>query len=437
MIINVKHIQHATLFLLCVLGSLMIAGTAYPQDNVKLITGAKGKVCLKCHEKFQETIKSRYVHPLMKNGECTGCHVPHTSSHKNLLTAGPTKLCYNCHKKVLPEKATSAHRVVEEGQCNKCHNSHGSNNKFILLNSGNSLCLDCHKDMDEKINKNKFSHNALKKGRGCLNCHDPHSSNGFKFLLKKDAPSLCLGCHKTDRPSFKKKHMNYAVADSNCYSCHNPHGSDEKGILFASAHKPVKEKKCAECHAGPTSPTPLKVKKQGSELCRQCHKDMMDKTFSKNRVHWPLMDNTGCLNCHSPHAARQKKLLKGPEVSVCGTCHSDTVELQKLSIDNPKNKKWCEPVRKGTCTTCHSPHSSDNELLMVKSSIIDLCAECHKWETHSTHPIGEKIIDKRNKNLTLDCLSCHKSCGTENNPAMMYFETTYEMCVQCHLDRKR
>jgi len=437
MIINGKHIQNATLFLLCVLGSLIVAGTAYPQDNVKLITGAKGKLCLKCHEKLQETVKNRYVHPLMKNGECTGCHVPHASSHKNLLTAGPTKLCYNCHKKVLPEKATSAHRVVEEGQCNKCHSSHGSNNKFILITSGDPLCLDCHKDIAEKINKNRFSHKALKTGRGCLNCHDPHSSNGFKMLLKKDAPSLCLGCHKTDKPSFQSKHMNYAVAGSNCRSCHDPHGSDKKGILYAAVHKPVSEKKCTECHAGPQSSTPLKVKKQGSELCRQCHKDMMDKTFNKNRVHWPLLDNTGCLNCHSPHGAKQKMLLKGPLVSVCGACHADTIELQKLSIDNPKNENLCKPVKAGNCIVCHAPHSSDNELLMVKSSSVDLCSECHQWQTHSTHPIGEKIIDKRNKNLTLDCYSCHRSCGTGNYPRMMHYENTYEMCVQCHLERRR
>ena len=130
-------------------------------------------------------------------------------------------------------------------------------------------------------------------------------------------------------------------------------------------------------------------------------------------------------------------LLNGPVVSVCGKCHSDTVELQKLSIENPKNKKLCEPIKTGNCVVCHSPHSSDNELLMVKSSTIDLCAECHKWETHSTHPIGKKIIDQRNKNITLDCLSCHKACGTDNYPSMLHFENTYEMCVQCHLDRRR
>jgi len=437
MIINGKHIQHATLFLICVLGSLIVVRAAYPQNKVKLIPGAKGKLCLKCHEKFRETIKNRYVHPLMKKGECTGCHVPHASSHKNLLTDGPTKLCYNCHQKVLPEKANSAHKIVEEGQCNKCHSSHGSNNKFILIKSGNALCLDCHKDINEKINKNRFNHKALKTARGCLNCHDPHSSNNFNNLLTKDAPSLCLGCHKTNKPSFKKKHLNYSVANSNCRSCHSPHGSDKKGILFANVHKPVSEKKCSECHAGPGSSTPLKVKKHGSELCRQCHKTMMDKTFNKKRVHWPLLDNTGCLNCHSPHGAKQKMLLKRPVGKVCGACHIDTIELQKLSIDNPKNEDLCKPVKTGNCIVCHAPHSSDNELLMVKSTSMVLCGECHEWQTHSTHPIGEKIIDQRDKNLTVDCYSCHRSCGTGNNPKMMHYENTYEMCVQCHLERRR
>ena len=437
--INNKYLRNSTLFLLCILGPLIFAAVAqaYSPEKFKLKAGAKGKLCLKCHEKFQKTLKSRYLHPLLKNGECTGCHVPHASSHKGLLTAGPTKLCRECHKKVLPENARSTHMAVKEGDCKKCHNSHGSDNKFILTKSGSALCLDCHKDMGERIKKNQFRHKSLAKNKGCLNCHDPHASNRLAFLLKKEAPALCLGCHKTDKPFFKKRHMNYAVADSNCSSCHNPHGSDKKGILYAAAHKPVSEKKCGECHAGPKSSTPLKTKKQGIELCRQCHKEMMDKTLDKNRVHWPLLDNIGCLNCHNPHAAKQKKLLKGPIVNVCGSCHADTIELQKLSINNPKNKGLCEPVKTGNCITCHAPHAADNNLLMAQSSTTELCGKCHEWQTHSTHPIGDKIIDQRNKNLTVDCLSCHKSCGTGNNPGMMHFENTYEMCVQCHLDRRR
>lgn len=433
--INAISLQNSIFYLLFLSVWLIITGTAYPQDHAEIIPGAKGKVCLKCHEKFKETVRNRYVHPLMKNGECTGCHVPHASSHKNLLTAGPSMLCYDCHKKILPENANSAHGVVNEGRCDQCHNSHGSNYQFILKRSGNSLCLDCHKDLNETINKNRFNHGAMKTGKGCLNCHEPHASNRFKKLLKNDAPALCLRCHTTDKPSFKQKHLNYAVADSNCNSCHNPHGSEKKGILFASVHKPVSEKKCTECHAGPASSTPLKVMAQGSELCRKCHKDMMDNTLKKDRVHWPLMNNTGCLNCHTPHGAKQKMLLKGSVSSVCGACHSDTIELQKQSIENPENKMLCEPVKTGNCVTCHSPHSSDSVLLMVKPTGFELCGTCHEWQTHSTHPIGEKITDTRNKNLALDCYSCHNGCGTKNKPFMLHYGTTHEVCIQCHIER--
>jgi predicted CXXCH cytochrome family protein len=165
---------------------------------------------------------------------------------------------------------------------------------------------------------------------------------------------------------------------------------------------------------------------------------MVDQTFNKNRVHWPLVDKVGCLNCHSPHASKQQKLLKGSISSVCGECHSDTVALQEWSRNNPKNQKLCEPVKKGNCISCHSPHAADNVLLISEVSIsADLCGRCHEWQTHSTHPIGEKAIDQRNKNLTVECLSCHRACGTGNKPNMLTFDTTYELCVQCHVERRR
>ena len=436
--IKSKSLRHTTLFSLCIISSLIFAAPAYSEGKFKLKPGAKGKICLQCHETFKKTLKSRFVHPLLKKGECTGCHVPHTSSHKNLLTADTTKLCYNCHKKVLPEKARSAHKVVVEANCKECHDSHGSNNKFILKKSGNALCYDCHKDIEDNARNARFKHKSLEKDKGCVNCHDPHGSAKSDFLLEKDVPSLCLKCHKTNKPSFLKKHMNYQVAKSNCSSCHNPHGSNKRGNVFDVAHAAVTEKKCTECHQEPTSRNPLKTKKQTTELCKECHKKMVEQTFNKNRVHWPLVDNVGCLNCHDPHATKEQKLLKGSIINVCGKCHSDTVELQEWSINNPKNKNLCEPVKTGNCISCHSPHGSDNVLLITQQSIsADLCGRCHEWQTHSTHPIGEKVIDQRDKNLTVECLSCHKACGTGNKPSMLTFETTYELCIQCHVERRR
>ena len=428
------NLGYITLFSLCLMSFLTFAAPVHSKNEFKLKLGAKGQICLKCHETFKKTLKSRFVHPLLKKGECIGCHVPHSSSHKSLLNEDRAKLCYNCHKEVLPENARSSHDVVVEGNCKTCHDSHGSNNRFILSKSGNELCLDCHKDMSADVRKVRFKHKSLENRKGCLNCHDPHASAKSSFLLESQAPTLCLKCHKTDKASFAKKHMNYPVKNADCTSCHNPHGSNNRGIIFDVAHAAVTEGKCTECHQKPTS---LKTKKKTTQLCRECHKDMVDQTFNKNRVHWPLVDKVGCVNCHDPHATKEQKLLKGSIVNVCGRCHADTVELQEWSIKNPKNDYLCEPVKKGNCIACHSPHAADNVLLITQKSVTnDLCGRCHDWETHSTHPIGAKIIDNRNKNLTVECLTCHQACGTGNKPAMLTFNTTYELCLQCHVERR-
>lgn len=431
-----KQHRFITLFLFSMIIFLVIAGSSRSEENFKLKLGAKGVLCLKCHETFQKTLSSRYVHPLLKTGDCSGCHDPHTSSHANLLIAETKNLCYGCHKAILPEKAESAHTVVVDADCKKCHDSHGSNYKFILVKTGNDLCLDCHKEMIEGFRRATFKHDPTQKEKGCLNCHNPHASAKWPFLLQKDVPSLCLTCHKSTDPSFAGSHMNYSVKNTNCDSCHNTHGSNTKGMLFDVAHAPLAERKCMACHESPTAPDPLKIKKQGAELCNECHKEMVSGIFQKKRVHWALFDRKGCLNCHNPHATTQKKLLKGSIIKVCEQCHSDTVEQQKLSMNNQKDNRLCEPVKTGDCTRCHSPHASDNFLLITKPSLsFDLCGGCHQWLTHSTHPIGEKVVDQRNKNVTLSCLSCHKIHGTK--PNMLHFEPTYEMCIQCHIERKR
>jgi len=426
------------IFLLWPISALIFASPAYSQHKVKLKPGAKGSQCLNCHEEFKTTLKSRSVHPLMKRGDCTGCHDPHTSKHKNLLIADVKTLCSSCHKDMIPEKARSSHKLVLEGNCITCHNSHGSENRFILKQSGNALCAECHQDIGTKAQNVRYKHDPLQKNKGCLNCHNPHASTRADYLLKNEVPALCTGCHKTDRAFFAKRHLNYKVSDSNCTSCHNTHGSNKNGILYDDVHAPVAEKKCSQCHPGPGAANSLKAKKAGARLCRDCHQDIISDAFKKKRVHGPLVDKTGCQNCHNPHGGREKKLLNDTQSKVCGQCHEDTVKLQEWSINNPKNKNLCQPVKTGDCVACHSPHAADNALLMGQKNIsVDLCGKCHEWQSHSTHPIGEKAIDQRNKNLTVECLSCHLGCGTGNKPWMMPYETTYDLCTQCHIERRR
>ncbi len=433
---NLINMRYTILFLSIIICGLMISAPASPENKFRLKTGAKGEICLKCHEGFKEKLKDRFVHTPVKTGECSGCHNPHTSYYGNLLDNVSERICLKCHQKERHENARSAHTVVMEGNCTKCHDPHASNNRSVLLKSGNELCFDCHADMGNKVKSVRFKHKPV--NENCLECHDPHASAKFAFLLKDDTPAICIKCHKVDKPSFIKQHMNYPVAASKCDGCHDSHGSNKAVIVYETVHDPVAKKKCGECHADPASPSPLAIKKDGVELCRECHKSMVEETFNKNRIHWPLLDRSGCLNCHNAHAAKQTKLLTESVRGVCGKCHKDTTALQEISINNPKNPGLCKPVKEGNCIDCHSPHAADNILLVDKPSMsYDVCGKCHNWQAHSTHPLGEKFIDQRNKNLSVDCMSCHRACGTGNKPRMTHFDTITETCVQCHQELRR
>lgn len=418
------------LTVLVVICSLAVAiARSDAKDNFKLKPGAQGKVCLGCHSTFAEKIKNTYVHTPLRQGECIGCHSPHTSSHDKLLAADSSKICYTCHAGVIPEKAKSSHKVVAEGGCVKCHDPHAAANKFNLKLSGNKLCLDCHKELGDAIGKVKYRHNPVTSG--CLTCHDPHGSAAGPALLKKDVPGLCKNCHQTDKPFFQKAHQNYPVANARCTSCHNPHGSSMRALLYDTVHVPVANKMCNQCHEEPTSAAPLKTRKAGFELCRGCHYEMVNAALSKNRIHWPVVDHRGCLNCHNPHASKKPALLKQDSMTkLCGSCHQDTIARQEKAVSKHN------PVQEGMCTTCHDPHASDTVLLLTQPKVVDLCGSCHDFAHHSSHPIGEKALDPRNKNLSLDCLSCHKSHGSDQK-RLTHYQFSMDLCVQCHQEMKR
>jgi len=402
--------------------------TAASDAQFKLKAGARGNLCLKCHTNFQDKIKQKYLHTPLKNKECSGCHNPHTSSYGKMMAADSKSVCSHCHAAMTSSKAKSTHKVVADGQCMKCHDPHAAANKNNLIKEGKQLCFSCHSKLGENISKVKHKHSPVESN--CLTCHLAHSSDGGLFLLKKDVTQLCLDCHRADKPIFIKKHMNYPVAKTLCTGCHNPHGSDNPGLLLKNVHSPVAKRMCNQCHEEPTSPNPLKTKKEGMGLCRGCHNDMFNRTFDKNRMHWPLVNKQACLGCHNPHASDEKALLREPMGTLCGRCHTDTMKRQT------KNLSKHEPIVEGRCTDCHDPHSSNYLFLTKKNYDFDLCSGCHDWTQHSTHPIGEKIRDPRNKNIALGCSSCHRSHGTEFKK-MLYFKTTTEQCIQCHEQMKR
>lgn len=404
--------------------SILSVSPSYTQDKFKLKPGAKGKICVACHTDFAEKMKLPFVHSPVKSGDCSSCHNPHTSGHGKLTALGANKICISCHDGILPSKPQSVHQAAADGNCMTCHDPHASNNKFNLRSSGNELCYSCHKGVSEAVKKYRFKHGPV--GTDCLNCHNPHASTRSAFLLKNPVPSLCIDCHKTSNPAFARQHQAYPVAKSRCTSCHDPHGSNRGGLFWGNVHRPVANKMCNQCHFEASSTNALKVRKTGYELCRGCHNSMLNDTFGKTRVHWPLLGKEGCLTCHNPHSSKWDGLMKEQVKLVCGACHADSMARQEKSVAKHK------PVEEGKCSSCHSPHSSNNVFLLDNASTIDLCGTCHDWQRHKSHPIGAKIVDPRNRNLSLDCLSCHRSHGTDKK-LFAYFDPKMDLCVQCHV----
>ena len=393
------------------------------QNPYRLKEPDQKKACLACHGDFDEKLKKRFVHTPVKTGECSGCHDPHVSSHAKLLSSSTRELCAGCHDGIISANAKSVHRVVADGQCEKCHDPHASDNGAVLLAAGDALCFGCHKELGKAITEAKFKHSPVQ--QGCLTCHGPHGSDASAHLLKSAVPAICVTCHRPDTPAFQSRHMNYPVAKANCTSCHDAHGSNQPALMLNSVHAPVASRTCGVCHDAPTSATPFATKRPGFELCQGCHGEMVNATMAKARLHWPVADKRGCVNCHSPHAAKYDKLLEANGASLCGRCHADT--LKRIAASPVGHK----PVADGACTACHSPHGAAGTYLLDQPSLIAACSTCHDYQQHSAHPIGEEAVDPRNKNLRIDCLSCHKAHGTEFK-WMLLNATTKELCTRCH-----
>ena len=156
---------------------------------------------------------------------------------------------------------------------------------------------------------------------------------------------------------------------------------------------------------------------------------MMNEMLLKNRIHWPVLSKKGCLSCHNPHASKETGLRKAPMKELCGSCHQDTTDREAQVV------KKHSPVQQGNCTACHQPHVSDSAFLL-NQPIIELCQNCHDWKKHQSHPMGEKVRDRRNKNLAVACLSCHDAHGTDFK-SMLLHTTVSEMCTQCHTEHRR
>src|SRR3990172_4699183 len=175
---------------------------------------------------------------------------------------------------------------------------------------------------------------------------------------------------QTARPQFAQK---------NCLDCHKTFA--DKYVGMKTIHPTVKAQQCETCHLRHGLIPKAAMKKDGNEVCYQCH--AREKVgLNRKHVHTALKRGR-CTDCHDPHASRTSHLLKAEGNEACYRCHKKEEHQRKVV--------HAATPAKG-CLAWHSAHASDEKDLLLKAAV-PLCLSCHEAtkaafkEAHGAYPV--------------------------------------------------
>ena len=294
------------------------------------------------------------------------------------LMAEGNELCLLCHddKQAQSEETGIRHHApVAEGECQGCHDPHESQFAFMLQGpvndaSESNFCFGCHTDISG-LAKKQTLHGALE--MGCLMCHQTHKGGDvneqqFAFHLTDNTPALCLGCHDGEDPQLLSSHGGQPFQSASCTGCHNPHGSDRAKLIHPQAHPPFAEKQCEVCHEAPQQGKVVLAEAGKKELCFFCHAEKQEQISTAKVKHTYFDVYDTCTTCHSPHATDQPRWLKKPVRKLCAGCHEEQA-----------SDEWFvhRPIElHDSCAICHDPHASDFRRYL-RADVNGLYLTCH------------------------------------------------------------
>lgn len=119
-------------------------------------------------------------------------------------------------------------------------------------------------------------------------------------------------------------------------------------------------------------------------------------------THGPWI-NRQCNQCHKSRSGQQFNVVGAAGISaqlnadlrvLCVNCHS-----YGFTNDRSANLSEHGPAANGYCVTCHNPHRSRREYMLLKADNRELCEDCHGSVEHSG-------VSQANETST-DCVRCH------------------------------
>lgn len=271
-----------------------------PKTNKAGLKKSISQLCYDCHSKFKLSTAFTSVHPPFAGGMCIQCHEPHASKNKNLLSASPQALCRKCHNMQYRYQAQPVqHKPFASGNCADCHSPHFSESQHLTRLPGGQLCFSCHFDRaGEHLLASQ--HPPYQEGN-CTGCHEPHAAPADK-ILRSAGNGLCQLCHADYTSRFSKtKHTK------------------------VSGIKPTGE--CLNCHLHHASSNAPLLRNESIQLCKSCHSNYGKEgkghpvgTDKKDKWHGTYLK---CASCHDPHGTTLRYFLRKDGDDLCVQCHGE------------------------------------------------------------------------------------------------------------------
>jgi DmsE family decaheme c-type cytochrome len=265
---------------------------------------------------------------------------------------------------------------------------------------GAETCKTCHEEIYNSWEKTPHWKTTLNKEGG-------PSKQGCEGCHGPGADHLAGGGDKTKIFVFEGRSRQETSA--RCLTCH---GESHQQSHFAESSHASSDVGCVDCH----SPHHAKEKEHllvesQPQLCYGCHTSAK-ADFAKPYHHRVNEGLIQCNDCHNPHGTatlRQVRALPSGD-AVCYKCHVDK--------QGPFVYEHV-PVKTEGCSSCHTPHGSTNPRLLNVSVVNMLCLQCHTYSSQLT--AGGPSGPAHNQSAKYQaCTMCHTQIHGSNFSSVFF-----------------
>ncbi|WP_343036058.1 cytochrome c3 family protein [Aromatoleum toluvorans] len=242
------------------------------------------------------------------------------------------------YKPLLPLQPTGT-AGAGQVQCTTCHDPHLDVSKFLRLNrfqtanpaggafnaASDQICLGCHDKLGtawsqsshasqtigdevyklDAANRREFPTTTQVWQAACLNCHDTHTVQGARRLLREGVSGTPVGTGVGSfMPGSTAAPSSASAIENTCYQCHSPAAESIIGTATGAVPNIKSDFSTANKHM------PITTTEQKSGV--ETH-DIKDHNFVEDRTLLGQIDvnnrHAECTDCHNPHRVTRNSVF--------------------------------------------------------------------------------------------------------------------------------